>query len=77
MARPPLSIYANLRHAYSPAVPALGGAVVGMRLAELRQGFGMLPAPAAVLLGDRLGVVAGAEVEGVGQVAVRLGEAGP
>ena len=28
MARPPLSIYADLRHAYSPAVPALGGAVL-------------------------------------------------
>ena len=52
-----------------PQAP-VGAAVVGMGLNELPQRLGMLAVPAAMFLGDGLGVVSGMKVQGVDEIAV-------
>ena len=63
------------RHVADPQ-SAVGVAIVGVRLNELPERFGMLLVPAAQFLMDHPGVVAGMKLEGEDQIAVRRGVIG-
>src|SRR5208283_1163704 len=66
-----LSMMAKVRRNIANPQSAVERAVVGMGLDEPCQRVGVLSAPAAVFFKDRLSIVAGAENQGVEQVAVR------
>ena len=74
--KPPDRLLAEIRRHIADAQAAVGIAVVGVRLNEFLERFGVLLVPAAMFLIDHPGVVAGMEMEGVDQIAVRFGVIG-
>src|SRR5690242_15363574 len=60
----------KIRREVANAQPALGRAIVGMKLDEFPQRFSVLLIPAAVFFIECLGIVAGTEKKGVDQIAM-------
>ncbi len=69
-----LTMLAKVRRDIPDPQSAVSRAIVGVRLNGPSRGFRELPIPAAVLFVDGLGIISGAEMEGVDEVAVRLGK---